>query len=325
MDLRLRPLTTDDIAAWARLLAAAELVDRTGEHYNEADIAEEMADPNVEIGKDIVGAFDDDDLVGYFKVMSRGRSEDHHDLRLEGSVHPGRRGQGIGTTLVAAMLDRAEEVRHEKNPSLPAKLAVTGLSTNAEQESLLAAFGFAPERWNFMMRVDLDEIPAPEPLPPGYVLKQYDPSIARAMHEAHNTAFVDHPNFTSWTDSMWKQWVTGSRNFRPDVSYLVVLEDDPGQIAAYVQSNEYNAYFEASGKREAYVAKVGTLREHRGKGIAGTLLRHCLAAYREAGYDEAALDVDSDNPTGALGVYERVGFKVESKWSNYSKVTPAST
>ena len=33
--------------------------------------------------------------------------------------------------------------------------------------------------------------------------------------------------------------------------------------------------------------------------------------------DEASLDVDSENPTGALGVYQRAGFAVESRWTNY--------
>jgi ribosomal protein S18 acetylase RimI-like enzyme len=89
-------------------------------------------------------------------------------------------------------------------------------------------------------------------------------------------------------------------------------------VVAYIQSNEFDAYFEATGKREAYVAKVGTRREHRGRGVAGTLLRHALVRYREAGFDEASLDVDSENPTGALGIYERAGFEVESRWTNYA-------
>jgi ribosomal protein S18 acetylase RimI-like enzyme len=65
------------------------------------------------------------------------------------------------------------------------------------------------------------------------------------------------------------------------------------------------------------VGKVGTLREHRGRGLAGALLRHSLLAYRDAGFDEAALDVDSDNPTGALGVYQRAGFRVERRFADY--------
>ena len=48
---------------------------------------------------------------------------------------------------------------------------------------------------------------------------------------------------------------------------------------------------------------MGTLREHRGRGLASALLRHVLLEYRAAGYDEASLAVDSENPTGALGIY----------------------
>jgi len=54
----LRPLSTDDIPRLARHLAAVEAVDKTGEHYSEADLAEEFANPDIEVGKDIVGAFD---------------------------------------------------------------------------------------------------------------------------------------------------------------------------------------------------------------------------------------------------------------------------
>jgi mycothiol synthase len=51
--------------------------------------------------------------------------------------------------------------------------------------------------------------------------------------------------------------------------------------------------------------------------VAGILLQHCLKAYQKAGYDEASLDVDPENPTGALGVYRRAGFAVESRRTDY--------
>ena len=69
--------------------------------------------------------------------------------------------------------------------------------------------------------------------------------------------------------------------------------------------------------REAYVAKVGTLDAHRRRGLAGVLLQIALERYRDAGYDRAALDVDSENPTGALGVYERAGFRTTKRWTTY--------
>ncbi|MEO5711401.1 MAG: hypothetical protein ABIQ59_16455 [Nocardioidaceae bacterium] len=71
MDLVLRPLTHDDIPAWVALLAAVEAVEHTGEHYGAADLVEEMANPEVEVGRDFMGAFDGDDLVGIWTVLPR--------------------------------------------------------------------------------------------------------------------------------------------------------------------------------------------------------------------------------------------------------------
>lgn len=318
MDIELRGLTPADIPAWNALLAAVEKVDRTGEHYNEADLAEEMANPDLEPGKDLVGAFAGEELVGYYGVYPRSAAEDFHKVSLEGSVRPDLRGRGIGTRLVAAMMTRAGEAHQKWHPHLPVMYTLRALVEDADaQEDLLAGVGLKPERWSFVMRADLATVPQVPALADGLEIRRYDTTLSEAMHEAHNAAFVDHPNWTPWSDTMWKQWVTGSRNFRPELSFVVVDPTVPDRVAAYVQTNEYDAYFETTGRREAYVGKVGTRPEYRGRGIAGTLLRHCLGEYQRAGYDEASLDVDSENPTGALGIYERAGFAVESRWTDY--------
>lgn len=319
--MHLRPLNTDDIPALAQHLAAVEAVDHTGEHYSEADLAEEFANPDFTLGKDVVGAFDDADLVGYFTVYPRSSAGTHQKVSLEGSVRPDRRGCGIGTRLVAAMVARADEVHAEQRPDLPATYSVTGLSDNVAQERLLADVGLTPERWSFVMRIELGEVPAPPEAPAsleGLTLRRYQDSDAAAMLAAHNAAFLDHPNSAPWTEVMWRQWVTDSRNFRPGLSFVVHEPGTPERILAYLQSSEYDAYFQATGRREAFVAKVGTVREFRGRGIAGVLLRHALAAYQEAGFDEASLDVDSENPTGALEIYRKAGFEVETRWSDYA-------
>jgi mycothiol synthase len=315
----LRPLTEADVPAWDRLLAAAEEVDRTGEHYSEDDLLEELSNPELEVGKDLVGAFLEDELVGYFSVVPRGVADGYYKLILEGAVRPDMRGKGIGTLLARAMHTRALAARTERYPDLGLTLTLTGPSHDITQERLMADVGLVPDRWNFVMRADLSRpSPEPGPVPEGLSLRRYEARFDAALLAAHNEAFRDHPNFTPWSESMWRQWVTGSRSFRPELSFVVVDESRPDEVVAYLQSAEYDAYLERTGRREAYVGKVGTLRPYRGRGLAGILLGHALGEYRAAGYDEASLDVDSDNPTGALGVYRRAGFEVETRLTNYA-------
>ena len=47
----------------------------------------------------------------------------------------------------------------------------------------------------------------------------------------------------------------------------------------------------------------------RGRGVATALIGRNLRLLAERGMTEAALLVDSQNPTGALALYERVGFR----------------
>ena len=325
MGITLRPLTTGDVDAWADVLAAVEEDERTGEHFAAADLAEEMAGPEVEVGKDFVGAFDaGGEMVGYFAVLPYGVGDGHYSLEGRGGVRPARRDEGIGTLLAQAMVARAGRARDERHPELPARLVVTGGAADVAQADLLGSVGLRPERWTFVMRAALDDrLPPARPLPAGYRLSGYDASIAEAFRETHNAAFLDHPGAAPWSAARWQQSVIGSRQFRPDVCFVVTTAesddtDRSGELVAYVLTAEFEADFEATGRREAYVDKVGTLRPHRGNGLATALLGHAMHSYRAAGYDVAALAVDSENPTGALDVYRRVGLEVESRWTNYA-------
>jgi mycothiol synthase len=44
-----------------------------------------------------------------------------------------------------------------------------------------------------------------------------------------------------------------------------------------------------------------------------------MSAARAAGYDQASLGVDADSLTGAVRLYERVGFAVDHTWTAYRK------
>ncbi|HEY1133395.1 MAG TPA: GNAT family N-acetyltransferase [Nocardioides sp.] len=321
MSVHLRGLGPDDLPALLALLRAVEAVDRADEHYDLADLAEEIADPLLDPARDWVGAFDGDELVGSFRVVPREPGEDELASYASAGVHPDRRGEGIGTRLAAAMLARMQERHRAVAPHLRAVLGFSGLSADAAQRDVLAGIGLVPDRYSLVLGVGPLPVQDVGSVPDGLRIRGYDPETDEdALRLVHNEVFRDHPGSSAWTAPEWHQWVSGARSFRPGLTFLAVEEG--GGIAGYVQAEEYDAVREVTGLREAWVARVGTTRAHRGRGLASVLLRRTLEECRLAGFDRAALDVDSANPTGALGVYERAGMTLETHWTNYRRTDP---
>ncbi len=89
----------------------------------------------------------------------------------------------------------------------------------------------------------------------------------------------------------------------------VVARDPGGSVAAFVFAHEYAVPPSGGAGPEIHVPYVGTLHRHRGRGLATALLSRVLHLGRGAGYVTASLNVDTANPTGALGIYERAGFR----------------
>lgn len=91
------------------------------------------------------------------------------------------------------------------------------------------------------------------------------------------------------------------------------------EVAAYVLAEENEAEAAATGSRDCHIGFLGTRRAHRGKGAAPVLLAEALRAAGDAGCDTASLTVDTVNPSGALGFYEKSGFVVERESVTYAR------
>lgn len=326
MNVEWRHLTHDDVPAWNTLMANAEAVDKTGEHYDEADLHEEMDDPATG-PLDRIGGFHGGEMAVNAGLRPRADTSVFMRIEGEGLVDPRWRGQGLGTEGVRWIVKRGREIHAERAPSVPAKIQLLGFPNNPDQIELIESEGFTAVNWSATMRVHLDDgrdLETAE-IPAGFTLHPYDETWSGRTRDAHNAAFQDHWGFVAWDATMWQQWVDGSKNFRPDVSWVLVDDAVPGVVVGYVQSNEFEAYQAMTGRREAYLAKIGVRREYRGRGLATALLGHALRAYRDAGYQESSLDVDTNNPTGAFGLYERVGYEVETRKTIYELEVAALT
>ena len=94
---------------------------------------------------------------------------------------------------------------------------------------------------------------------------------------------------------------------------------DGDEVAGSVQNSIYPEENIQLGLEIGWVDHVSVRRRWRNRGLASALIVRSMVILRDRGMDWAALGVDSENPTGALGLYERFGFRVHQTWVKYRK------
>ncbi|MBM7783535.1 GNAT family N-acetyltransferase [Tenggerimyces flavus] len=303
-----RPLAKSDVDALAVLLAAAEAVDHHGTSFDADHLIEELDTPYLDLALDTLGLWDGGRMVGCAKVWSRPGVVDVDRVWIDGRIHPSWRRRGLGRLLLEWGCARARVAHAERHPGVPGKFQGRCNATNESASALFTGAGFALARCYFGMERQLSlEIP-PAPVPEGLRVVTFDPAYDEATRMAHNEAFRDHWGSRERTEQDWRASVTGSRTFRGPMSQLAL---DGDQVVAYVLGYDH-------GEGELHVGFVGTRRSHRGRGLANALVSRVLTAAAVDGYAVATLGVDAENATGALGLYERIGFVARRKTANYS-------
>ena len=316
--LTAQPLRPEDMAAVAALLTAAEPVDDTGEHEDADDLAEWLVNDLVDLSEDSRAVWTADGvLAGWATAIAPRTFRDAFTVRLEGRVHPEWRGRGIGRALLAWQAQRGAQQHAQQHPEAPGQLSVAAHATMPSLEDLLERAGFEPVRWFFTMERPLTDLPAPT-VPEGVDVVPFEADRDEEVRRTHNAAFFEHFGSTELDPAMWRTWVTGQRAFRPELSRLAVAD---GAVVGYALAYVYESDTRATGARQVLLGQVGVLRHVRGRGVATALIAASLQA---AAGDcvTAGLDVDSDNTTGALGLYEGLGFRRRRTHVRWSRPLP---
>ena len=319
--LRWRPIEERDAAQWAELMASIEAADQAGESWSEPDLREEFDDPRHDFARGSAAVFDGITMIG-FCVLSEPAGQDQdaeHRVRQRGGVRPGCRGRGIGQQLMAWAEQTAIPLYLAGHAGRALVLEGTCLEQDAGATALFAANGYRPARRFHRMSMTLAAGPAPDLAPgevPGEVtVRGFTSELAADGLSVRNESFANHWAPHTMTGQEWAHFL-GYNVFRPRFSFLAYARGAPVSL---LMSHEYDARTAATGNRELYVALVGTVPAWRGRGIATALLSRALAAAAADGFVSSSLTVDADSPTGAVGVYSRLGFAVAGTTVSYEK------
>jgi GNAT superfamily N-acetyltransferase len=307
-EVRWAPPRREDNPEMAALLAAIEAVDVRGETYELEDLTTEWDSVWAHPEENARHLWDGNELVAFVWLTVRPGSRDAHKVGMWGGVRPSHRRRGIGTELFEWAIRRAKEIAPTMEGDLPTKLEADAAAHQTVVRELAERMGLEPVRTFLeIARPTADPIDDVRP-PAGLELVPWTVDLDEPARLAHLEAFADHWGSEPRTVEEWKQWHTGHRSFRPDLSVLAV---DPasGEVVSLVLCAAYPQDW-VTVPREAWINTVGTRRAWRGKGVASWLITSTLRqiAAAEDDFERTILGVDAENPTGALRVYRRLGF-----------------
>jgi mycothiol synthase len=166
----------------------------------------------------------------------------------------------------------------------------------------------------FLLRPHLDDVPDLR-LPDGVEVRPVTDGALRAIWEAHEEAFRGQWDFREATEQEYQMFLDDP--LRDMSLWKVAWAGDTvvGQVKSYINADE-NA---ANSYLRGYTEYISTHADWRNRGIAGALIAMSLRELAARGMTEAALGVDTDNPTGAFHLYTRLGFELQTREAVYEK------
>ena len=265
--------------------------------------------------RDMVMAEVDGRLIAYTRVFWNLQEDGVYTYNTFGFLLPEWRRRGIGTAMLNWTENRLHQVAAENGHSglrfFQSEIDRTQVSANA----LFVKAGYQPARYEFMMQRPITD-PLPEaPMPPGLEVRPVREEHMHAIWAAMTEAFKDHWGSVPESEEKFLSWKEEA-TYQPHL-WKVAWEGD--QVAGMVLNFYNQAENEEYKRLRGYTEGISVRRPWRKKGLARSLIVQSIRMFKDMGMTETFLGVDSQNLSGALRLYQGVGYRQVRQLTIYRK------
>ena len=248
-------------------------------------------------------------VIGYSRVGWYSGLEDTRLYYQISFLLPEWRGQGVWQAMVQQNELRLREIAAGHPSTTRRLLQAWATDTQLEWISVLESQGYQAVRFFFNMLHRLEEIPD-RPLPAGLEVRPVGPEQLRSIWDVQKEETRDlfEAVAEDWTEDKYQAWLDCPSH----TPHLWQVAWDGDQVAGMVLTRIDEAENEKRGRKRGYTEHIFVRRPWRKRGLASALIAASLRVLKAHGMNEAELGVDSENQSGALGLYQRLGYQTFS-------------
>ena len=267
-------------------------------------LLQEKGDPSFDSEGRFIAELDGRPVGVVHANVDKLREESKGFIRFD--VIPESRGSGIERQLLETAL------RELKARGMTTAQAWAD-SKERDYIELLEGLGFSHVRVFSMMEMDLanvsQNIGENKQVAIRLLQKELEEDI-KLLTRLINETFKEHFDFRPNTLEEIRHFLFSTPFLKEQEVFFAVLD---GENIGYIGVGTDEKYNLEKKVKAGAIFTIGVLKGYRRTGIGARLMLHGLEALKAKGMTKALLGVDDYNPTKAIGLYEKVGFRAKKK------------
>ncbi|WP_043932982.1 GNAT family N-acetyltransferase [Bacillus sp. EB01] len=298
-----RRFAVSDIVGLEELINENSEFFSKGSKTNVEQLNEWFNDPEEDIKENTFVSLAEGKIIGYQALCLLKRPE-KLNVYAYGQVHHAWRRKGVGSELIRQSLKSLTHLKKE----FPNVIYNHLVRVPSGQEYELA------EKFNYQILtrlnnyyMDIKKADSPR-LPAEFTFSPFRKEFASTLASLYNTAFSWHPN-TSGLTAKGILYEMNNRDF--EAEFNIACLNLLGKAIGYISGHR-------EGENAGVISTIAVNTDSQGKGIGKALLQELILRMKLAGVKTIRLTVDACNPTGAIPLYQKHGFKIGETIIHYT-------